>query len=112
MIFNIATQTRDDHSKNFAFFWSQPERGWRLTPAYDLMFSNGIHGEHTMTVAGEGRQPAKSHIMQLAKQFSVETEAKQYLDQVGAVVQNWKQYAEQAEVSVASRGLFERFPVS
>ena len=111
MIFNIATHNRDDHSKNFAFFWSQPERGWRLTPAYDLMFSNGIHGEHTMTVAGEGRQPAKSHIMQLAKQFSVETEAKQYLDQVGAVVQNWKQYAEQAEVSVASRGLFERFPV-
>jgi hypothetical protein len=49
--------------------------------------------------------------MQLAKQFSVETEAKQYLDQVGAVVQNWKQYTEQAEVSVASSALFERFPV-
>ncbi|MBT3471415.1 MAG: hypothetical protein HN454_01170 [Gammaproteobacteria bacterium] len=64
-----------------------------------------------MTVAGEGRQPAKPHIMQLAKQFSVETEAKQYLDQVGAVVQDWGQYTEQAEVSVASSALFERFPV-
>jgi hypothetical protein len=30
---------------------------------------------------------------------------------VGAVVQNWKQYTEQAEVSVASSALFERFPV-
>ena len=98
MIFNIATHNRDDHSKNFSFFWNGSEQAWRLTPAYDLMFSNGIHGEHTMTVAGEGKQPGRDHVMQLARKFSVEQEAALSMEQMNAVVQNWAHYAEQAGV--------------
>jgi serine/threonine-protein kinase HipA len=111
MIFNIATHNRDDHSKNFSFFWSQSEQGWRLTPAYDLMFSNGIQGEHTMTVAGEGKQPDRDHVMRLAKRFSIEVEAELFLGQIGAVVGRWDDYAEQAQVSLSSRALSDYFPV-
>ncbi len=31
---------------------------WTLSPAYDLEFSDGPGGEHTLTVAGEDRAPA------------------------------------------------------
>ncbi len=39
---------------------------WQLTPAYDLTFTHGPGGEHTMTVAGEERAPDRSHIMRIA----------------------------------------------
>ena len=50
MIFNITTHNRDDHSKNFAFAWYQDKQQqgqWKLTPAYDLIFSTPGGYEHS-----------------------------------------------------------------
>ena len=66
MVFNILAHNRDDHVKNFAFIL-MPGSDWRLAPAYDLTFSPGPGGEHTMTVAGEGRQPGLEHILRIAE---------------------------------------------
>ena len=30
---------------------------WKLSPAYDLTYSNTYYGEHTTTVNGNGRNP-------------------------------------------------------
>ena len=53
MVFNVLAKTRDDHSKNFSFLMDEYGE-WRLAPAYDLTYSQGINGEHTTSVAGEG----------------------------------------------------------
>ena len=54
MAFNILTDNKDDHAKNFAFLYDH-ER-WSLAPAYDLTrCTAGYNGEHATTVNGHGR---------------------------------------------------------
>ncbi len=65
-VFNVLTHNRDDHSKNFAFTLSADDQ-WRLSPAFDLTFSFGPGGEHSTSVAGEGRLPTRAHLMRVAK---------------------------------------------
>lgn len=33
----------------------------QLAPAYDLSFSNGPGGEHTLLIGGKGRRPGRVH---------------------------------------------------
>ena len=64
--FNVLLSNRDDHAKNFSFVMDA--RGeWSVAPAYDLTYSVGPGGEHSMTVLGEGRRPKQSHLFDLAK---------------------------------------------
>ena len=39
---------------------------WRVSPAYDLVFSSGPGGEHCTTMMGEGKKPAREHCLKLA----------------------------------------------
>lgn len=52
MVFNVLIGNKDDHAKNFTFIY-QNDR-WKLSPAYDLLPSDGIGGQHTTSVNGEG----------------------------------------------------------
>lgn len=98
MVFNALTHNRDDHVKNFAFRLTD-EGNWELAPAYDLVFSPGPGGEHTMTVAGEGRAPARSHLLQLAGPAGLsDREAESILDDVAAAASCWRTHARQAGV--------------
>lgn len=65
-VFNVLTHNRDDHSRNFAFRLDR-QRRWQLAPAFDLTFNEGPRGEHFTTIAGEGRAPARSHLLDLAR---------------------------------------------
>lgn len=53
MVFNVLTNNRDDHAKNFSFIYSNNQ--WKLSPAYDLVLSQGFNGQHTTTIAGSGK---------------------------------------------------------
>jgi len=64
MVFNVLTNNRDDHAKNFSFIWKNEE--WFLSPAYDLVFSSGFNGQHTTTIAGQGN-PSRNDILEVAK---------------------------------------------
>lgn len=66
--FNVFAHNRDDHSKNFTFFYQEKERGWRLAPAYDLTYSNTYYGEHTTSVDGNGRNPGAEELKAIGKQ--------------------------------------------
>ena len=57
MCFNVFAHNRDDHSKNFSYLYDENENRWKLTPAYDLTYSNSIGGEHACCVNGNGRNP-------------------------------------------------------
>jgi serine/threonine-protein kinase HipA len=99
--FNVFAHNRDDHSKNFAFLMDA-KGVWKVAPAYDLTFSNTGQGMHSTMVAKESVNPTKKHLMELVNYFKIKN-GSAIIDQVQTVVYNWKTYAEQAEVSTASK---------
>lgn len=81
-VFNVLTHNRDDHSRNFAFRLDR-QRRWQLAPAFDLTFNEGPRGEHFTTIAGEGRAPARGHLLELARRGGLTTrQAEESLDRL------------------------------
>ncbi len=68
--FNVFAHNRDDHSNNLSFL-QEGVGQWTMVPAYDLTYSRPAHGEHSMTVAGEGRNPGYQDLLRLASHFGV-----------------------------------------
>ncbi len=84
MCFNVFAHNRDDHSNNFSFVY---DGSWRLSPAYDLTYSNSVGGEHATTVAGEGKNPAMNDILSVAKKAGIkESLARQVAEKVQETV--------------------------
>lgn len=96
--FNVYSHNRDDHSRNTAFRM-EPDGTWKLAPAYDLTFSSGPGGEHTMLVAGEGRTPTKEHILSLAQNSGIRRSvAELIVAEVQESCMGWEGFAEEAGV--------------
>lgn len=110
MVFNVLMHNRDDHSKNFSFLLLN--HGWQLSPAYDLTFSAGVAGEHTMTIAGEGANPTKEHLLKVASQLEISANsAIEIIDHILFIRSRWLEFAEQAHVSKRSAQQLNRiFP--
>ncbi len=108
MVWNVATHNRDDHAKNFAFRMAE-DGTWQLAPAYDLVFSQGPGGEHSTTIAGEGRNPTRRHLLALAPAAGIASEAAEALiEEVTAAVARWRTHAREADVRAQSVGEIER----
>jgi serine/threonine-protein kinase HipA len=102
MVFNVAAHNRDDHVKNFAFLMDDAGE-WTVSPAYDLVFSRGPGGEHSMTVDGEGRAPDAKRCIALGKRHGISAkEAKAVIEQVADAVATWPKRAAEAGVRVAT----------
>mgnify|MGYP001095349957 FL=1 len=52
MVFNILTDNKDDHAKNFSFIY---KKKWHLAPTYDLTLCSGYNGEHATSVNNHGK---------------------------------------------------------
>lgn len=67
MCFNVFAHNRDDHSKNFSYLYETgeaPSGGrWRLSPAYDLTYSNSSFGQHANSVNGNGVNPGHKDVV-------------------------------------------------
>lgn len=91
--FNVGAFNRDDHARNVAFLM-EPDGTWRLAPAYDLTYSEGPGGYHTMDVAGESRSPARADLLRLAEAVGLSrTDAERGLDQVRTALDAWPRLA-------------------
>ena len=102
MLFNVLTHNRDDHAKNFSFIFNDTTGQWALSPAYDLTFSPGPGGEHSTTVAGEGRDPAYSHFIKLGEQHGISAkEVKNMIAEITDARDRWPEFAQAADVSEA-----------
>ncbi|HEX6041153.1 type II toxin-antitoxin system HipA family toxin [Longimicrobium sp.] len=98
MVFNVLAHNRDDHVKNFSYLMGR-EGQWRLAPAYDLVFSDGPRGEHTMAVAGEARRPSVRDMLRVAEAASVDAgRARQIIEQVRDAVSRWPHFARETGV--------------
>ncbi len=103
--FNVFAHNRDDHAKNFSFLMD--ERGcWSVAPAYDLTFSGGPGGEHSTTVMGEGRNPEKGHLFQLAEKFGIpKARVMHVVGDVCDAVRKWPKFADDSGVGRKSKQL-------
>ncbi|MDX8395511.1 MAG: type II toxin-antitoxin system HipA family toxin [Mariprofundaceae bacterium] len=99
MVFNVLTHNRDDHSKNFSFLMD--ERGeWRLSPAYDLTYSNGINGEHTTAIAGEGKNPDKIHMLKVGESVGLkQATMQQIIGRIKGSINRWETWCDQAGIT-------------
>lgn len=67
MCFNVFAHNRDDHSKNFSYYFDEQEMRWKMTPVYDLTYSNSLGGEHATCINGNGREPKISDLLEVGK---------------------------------------------
>ncbi|MGB0409933.1 MAG: type II toxin-antitoxin system HipA family toxin [Opitutales bacterium] len=107
MTFNIIARNQDDHVKNIAFLMDK--RGqWRLSPAYDLIYSYNPDGawtnRHQMTVNGKRDHFTRTDLEACAEAAKIPLKWIQpILHEVADAVRNWPDYADQASVGASSR---------
>ena len=103
MVFNIIFNNRDDHVKNFAFIMDHNGE-WSLSPAYDITFSVGPNGEHTMTIMGEGKTPTIHDVYKVCDNHSIkQKEIDAIIEQIIDTSHKFSFYAEQYSLSTNIR---------
>lgn len=65
MCFNVFSHNLDDHAKNFSFLYLNDKKCWRLSPAYDLTYSNTYYGEHSTSVNGKGKDITEADLIKV-----------------------------------------------
>jgi serine/threonine-protein kinase HipA len=104
MAFNVLAGNRDDHVKNFAFMLNDATGEWTLSPAYDLLSTSGPGGEHTMTVAGEGKNPGRPEMLRVGESSGISAkEANAIIDEVQSAVDRRDEFQDQASTTQRDR---------
>ena len=99
MAFNVLAHNRDDHVKNFSYLMDRSGE-WRFAPAYDIVFSQGPRGEHTMAVAGEAARPTERDMLRVAEDSDVDLRrVREILREVREAVNQWPRFALDTGVS-------------
>jgi serine/threonine-protein kinase HipA len=100
MVFNVLATNYDDHTKNFSFILRKDD-SWRLAPAYDLCFSyapdNYWVNQQALSVNGKRLHINREDLLTVARANSIKR-GDEIIDEVNLAVNNWREYADQAEV--------------
>lgn len=106
-VFNVMAHNRDDHAKNFSFMMDEFGE-WKLSPAYDLTFSNGPGGEQSTMVMGEGRNITKKHLEKLGLEAKLSKELiNEVIRKTSNSLNNWKMLAKVYGVDKGNVDLIE-----
>lgn len=101
VIFNAAVSNDDDHPRNHAAIRSG--RGWRLSPAYDLVpkATIGIDRRDLALVVGSfGRSATIYNILSQCGRFGVSAEAARAgIDSIVEIVRGWREHFHECGVS-------------
>lgn len=107
MTFNVLARNQDDHVKNIVFLMNQ--RGeWSLAPAFDVTYAHNPDGRwtknHQMTINGKQDGFTLEDFRACATTAGLKRgRAEAILDEVGAAVARWPEYAEEAGVLPSQR---------
>jgi len=100
MLFNIIARDQDDHTKNISFLMG-PDGKWKLSPAYDVIYSHNPAGkwtnQHQMSVNGKRDHFTKEDLLSVGESISLSRPA-EIVDEVIAVVDRWPEFAKDAGV--------------
>lgn len=93
MVFNAAVTNNDDHPRNHALL--RRPKGWRLSPAYDLVPAPVVSLEWrdlALTVGNYGRTASIYNLLSQAGRFGLSGEmARKEIDQIVEVVRHWRE---------------------
>jgi len=80
-----------------------------LAPAYDLTRSQGIHGEHTTSVAGEGKAPDRTHLHKVGESAGLKpVMMEQTIEHVCTAIERWDEWCDMAGIARDQRkGIIE-----
>jgi len=99
LAFNVFAHNRDDHVKNVSYLMDRAGV-WRLAPAYDLVFSEGPAGQHSMAVAGEASHPTERDMLRVAEACDVDARrGRAIISEVRDAVREWPRFARETGVS-------------
>jgi serine/threonine-protein kinase HipA len=95
----------DDHTKNFAFLLREGHE-WAMSPAFDVTHAHNPKGEwtaqHLMSVNGRFDEIGREDLLAVAERFGV-VDAKGALTAVRQAVEEWDEFAEEADISPSER---------
>jgi len=102
-VFNIIARNQDDHVKNIAFLMNKSGK-WKLSPAFDLIYSYNPTGiwtnKHQMSMNGKRDKFNKIDFLDFARTASIKKEkAEEIVSQVQSAVLNWSTHAKNANIS-------------
>ena len=93
MVFNAAVTNNDDHPRNHALLRRQ--KGWRLSPAYDLVPAPVVSLERrdlALTVGSHGRTASVYNLLSQAGRFGLSAEgARAEIDRLVDGVRHWRE---------------------
>jgi len=105
MAFNAAIGNTDDHLKNFLLL--RDERGWRLSPAFDLVPDIGRNREHTLAIGYSHETPSRDDLVAVGQRWlGNASQARRIVQEVVDVVNTFGATAEQLAVTPASIAFF------
>lgn len=100
MVFNIIARNQDDHTKNIAFLMT-PDGQWKLSPAYDVIYSHNPAGkwtnQHQMSINGKRNNFTREDLIVLGESISL-SKPENIINDVLTAVEQWPEYAKAAGV--------------
>jgi serine/threonine-protein kinase HipA len=102
MAFNLIARNQDDHVKNIAFLMDRAGN-WTLSPAFDVAYNYNPDGDwtfrHQMSVNGKRDRFQVEDLLRCAAAVSMQqARAIAILEEVGAAVADWPEFADVAGV--------------
>jgi serine/threonine-protein kinase HipA len=85
MVLNVKFHNLDDHAKNFSFLMDSNGQ-WRVSPAYDLTYSSGIHGHRMTGVNGKTKDIDDADLLAVGKKCGIKN-AETIVESIDYIVQ-------------------------
>ena len=109
MVFNYVAGVSDDHSKNFSFIMDKNGR-WRLSPAYDVMFTANIWEDrsayiHSLGIMGKKSAVTIADFMDFAEDFVENPKA--MIDRVINAVAKFGQWCDHYNVDAGTKKIIQ-----
>lgn len=108
MVFNVAISNTDDHLRNHGFLY-QPDEGFRLSPAFDILPHPTQSELHAIGIGREGRKSSLDNAISRADQFLLSNQdAREIVDQVRDITLNSRRYFAEAGMGQTDSNLLTR----
>ena len=100
MVFNVIARNQDDHTKNIAFLMT-PDGKWKLSPAFDVIYSHNPKGkwtdQHQMSLNGKRDHFTMKDLVTVGEAISI-ARPDIIIGEVLTAVKKWPEYARESGV--------------
>ncbi len=100
MVFNVVARNQDDHTKNISFLMNKSGE-WRLSPAYDVIYSYNPSGRwtsmHQMSINGKRDNFTRDDLHAVGREMNIKP-SNRIIDEIIEAVSTWPDFAKDAGV--------------